>query len=46
VFDQEAVSQLNCQIILDNIAEIDPSKNSIRHHSQRLAKSIETWLSR
>jgi uncharacterized cofD-like protein len=46
VFDREAVSQLNCQIILDNIAEIDASNHSIRHHSQRLAKSIETWLSR
>jgi uncharacterized cofD-like protein len=46
IFDQETVSQLNCQVILDNIVEIDPANNSIRHHSQRLAKSLETWLSR
>ena len=46
VFDWEAVDQLNCQVILDNIAEIDASNHAIRHHSQRLAKSIKTWLSR
>lgn len=45
VFDREAVSQLNCQVILDNIAEIDPCNNVVRHHSHRLARSLERWLS-
>ncbi|NJR41088.1 MAG: YvcK family protein [Leptolyngbyaceae cyanobacterium CSU_1_4] len=46
VFDREVVKQLNCQVILDDIAEIDPSNHSVRHHSQRLAKSLERWLNR
>lgn len=40
VFDPENVSQLGCQVILDDIAEIDSHKNLIRHDCHRLAGAL------
>jgi len=46
VFDQKDVRQLDCQVILDDVMEIDSYKNSIGHHSHRLARSLDRGLSR
>ncbi|HEY9641116.1 MAG TPA: 2-phospho-L-lactate transferase CofD family protein, partial [Coleofasciculaceae cyanobacterium] len=44
VFDRENVNQLGCQVILENIIDIDPHNHSIRHHSHRLARSLDRWF--
>ncbi len=41
--DQRAIAQMGCQVVQDNIMDVNPSTGHIRHHPQRLAKTLLRW---
>ena len=43
--DRKAIAQMGCQVVQDNILDINPSTGHIRHHPQRLAKTLLRWYS-
>ena len=43
--DRKAIAQMGCQVVQDNIMDVNPSTGHIRHHPQRLAKTLLRWYS-
>ena len=41
--DRKAIAQMGCQVVQDNIMDVNPSTGHIRHHPQRLAKTLLRW---
>ena len=43
--DRKAIAQMGCQVVQDNIMDVNLSTGHIRHHPQRLAKTLLRWYS-
>ena len=43
--DPTAIAQLGCQVVQGKIMDVNPSTGYIRHHPQRLAKTLLRWYS-
>jgi uncharacterized cofD-like protein len=43
--DQTAIAQMGCQVVQGKIMDVNPSTGYIRHHPQRLAKTLLHWYS-
>ena len=41
--DRKAIAQMGCQVVQDNIMDVNLSTGHIRHHPQRLAKTLLRW---